>query len=122
MSRAVPVGEVRPFGDRALLIGTADPPAGRDLAALLGRARAMSDVEVVCGHSTVGVIMRDPDASLGPVRAAAHDAVAVAASPEAPHAGADTGRLVTIPCAFEGPDLAEVAALAGFSTDEVVRC
>jgi len=35
MTRSVPVGAVRPFGDRALLIGVDDPAAGRALVASL---------------------------------------------------------------------------------------
>ncbi len=32
-----------------------------------------------------------------------------------------TGRMLTVPCAFDGPDLAEVAAAAGCAPSEVVR-
>ena len=38
MMRSVPVGEVRRLGDRAFLIGAADPASGRALAGALGRA------------------------------------------------------------------------------------
>ncbi len=120
MTRSVPVGEVRPFGDRALLIGVADARAGRTLAAALAYALGGADVEVVVGMATVGVVARDPDAELAVLRAVVRDTLD--AEPVAgPMAEATVvGRLVTIPCAFDGPDLAEVAALVGCSSDEVV--
>ncbi|HWD55873.1 MAG TPA: carboxyltransferase domain-containing protein [Acidimicrobiales bacterium] len=120
MTRSVPVDEVRPFGDRALLIGVDDARAGRRLAAALGHALGGADVEVVGGVATVGVVARDPDAELGALRAVVHDTLGAARAPDATDVGASAGRLVTIPCAFDGPDLAEVAALAGRSGDEVV--
>jgi KipI family sensor histidine kinase inhibitor len=120
VTRSVPVDEVRPFGDRALLIGVDDARAGRRLAAALGHALGGADVEVVGGVATVGVVARDPDAELGALRAVVHDTLGAARAPDATDVGASAGRLVTIPCAFDGPDLAEVAALAGRSGDEVV--
>ena len=111
MTRSVPVGEVRPFGDRALLIGVDDPRGrARRWRRRSSRRCVGADVELVCGLATVGVVTRDPDAALG---AAARPSSATS-SPRrpapAPDAGAaPPGRLVTIPCAFDGPDLAEVA-------------
>ena len=116
MTRSIPVGAVRPFGDRALLIGVDDPAAGRALAASLDGP----GVEVVCGLATVGVLARDPGTSLAALTAAVQtvrDAPPKASWGEG--AGAD-GRVLTIPCAFDGPDLDEVAGLAGLSRDEVV--
>ena len=56
MNRSVPVGEVRPFGDRALLIGVADPVDGRVLARAIARTPELGDaVEGVGGVATVMV-------------------------------------------------------------------
>jgi KipI family sensor histidine kinase inhibitor len=120
MTRSVPVGEVRPFGDRALLIGVADARAGRTLATALAHALGGADVEVVGGMATVGVVARDPDADLGELRAVVRDTVGAAPVVDPVAEATVVGRLVTIPCAFDGPDLAEVAALVGYSSDEVV--
>jgi KipI family sensor histidine kinase inhibitor len=123
MTRSVPVGSVRRFGDRALLIGVEDPVAGRTLVASFERALLGFDVELVCGLATVCVLARDPDAALAPLTAAVR---AVLGAPPAlvrdddGDGAAGGGRLVTIPCAFDGPDLDEVAGLAGLSRDEVV--
>jgi KipI family sensor histidine kinase inhibitor len=116
MTRSVPVGSVRPFGDRALLIGVADPAAARALAASLERARLGPGVELVCGLATVGVLARDPALPLDAVRDV------VGSHPDlVPGAGsAEAGRLVDIPCAFDGPDLDQVAGLTALSRDEVV--
>jgi KipI family sensor histidine kinase inhibitor len=120
MMRSVPVGEVRRLGDRAFLIGTADPASGRALARALEQALAETgDVEMVCGFATVAVLLSDPDTELEPVRAvAAH----VTAAFLAQDAGVPPppGRLLTIPCTFDGPDLSEVAALVGCDPDAVV--
>ena len=120
MTRSIPVGAVRRFGDRALLVGVDDPAAGRALVASLESALGGLDVELVCGLATVGVLARDPDAALGALTAAVHDVLsappAVSADGDAPGAG----RLLTIPCAFDGPDLDDVAGLTGLPRDEVV--
>jgi len=119
MTRSVPVGEVRPLGDRALLIGAADPAAGRVLARALQAALAgVGEVEVVCGFAAVAVLLADPDAEMEPVAAAAARVAArhAAAAPEAQ----PVGRRVTIPCTFDGPDLPEVAASLRCAPDAVV--
>jgi KipI family sensor histidine kinase inhibitor len=123
MTRSVPVGELRDLGDRALLIGVEDAPAGRALAAALRRQLADGDgtatgVEIVVGFATVLGCLIDPAAELEALRAAVARAQADAA-----HGARDadgTGRLVTIPCVFDGPDLAEVAASTGLRAQEVV--
>ncbi len=81
MTQSVPVGEVRPLGDRALLIGVADPAAARTLAAALAPALAAGDVEVVCGLATVGVLVRDADAALDPLRAVVREVLDATAGP-----------------------------------------
>ncbi len=117
MTQSVPVGEVRFLGDRALLIGAADPAAGRALASALEGPLRGIDAEVVCGFASVAVVLNDPDGELDAVRAAVRDALAVASDRDA---AVPDGRLVTIPCVFDGPDVAEVAALAGCRDDEIV--
>jgi KipI family sensor histidine kinase inhibitor len=119
MMRSVPVGEVRRLGDRALLIGAADPASGRALAGAVERALGdTGDIEVVCGFATVAVLLRDPDTDVEAVRAVA--AQVAVAFPAASAGEESAGRLVSIACTFDGPDLAEVAALAGCHPDAVV--
>jgi len=118
--RSVPVGEVRRLGDRAFLIGTADPASGRALAGALEQALAEAGgVEMVCGFMTVAVLLTEPDADLDPVRAVVEEVVA-AFPAQGGADGAQPGRLVTIPCTFDGPDLSEVAALVGCDPGAVV--
>jgi KipI family sensor histidine kinase inhibitor len=123
MTRSIPVGAVRPFGDRALLIGVADPTSARALATSLDTALLGSGIELVCGLATVGVLARDPGTDVAALSAAVH-AVLDASPPGSPGSPGDgtgvAGRVVTIPCAFDGPDLDQVAGLAGLSRDEVV--
>ena len=120
MKRSVPVGEVRRLGDRAFLIGSADPASGRALARALAAALAESgEVEVVCGFATVAVLVSDRDAELEAVRAVALQVVAARAVPD-DGGGEPAGRLVRIPCTFDGPDLPEVAALVGCDPGAVV--
>ncbi len=118
MTRSIPVGEVRPLGDRAFLIGVADAAAGRVLArALQGPLAGVADV--VCGAATVMVGAADPDADLRSVRATAEEVLADGTGGAAPHDPVAPGRLVTVPCRFDGPDLEEVAALARCRPGEV---
>jgi KipI family sensor histidine kinase inhibitor len=118
MTRSVPAGEVRPLGDRAFLIGVADAAAGRALARALATSVA-GEADVVCGSATVMVCATDPDAELGSVRAAAEVVLAELPRGAVPDDAGGSGRLVTVPCRFDGPDVEEVAALAGCSAAEV---
>jgi KipI family sensor histidine kinase inhibitor len=118
MTPSIPVEEVRLLGDRAFLIGVADAAAARALAGELTAALG-GEAEVVCGAATVMVHATDDDAELGPVLALAD---AVRGSPERRAAAehpVDPPRVVTIPCRFDGPDLEQVAALAGIRADEL---
>jgi KipI family sensor histidine kinase inhibitor len=119
MTRSVPVGTVRPFGDRALLIGVEDAAAGRTLAGLLERAGLGGEAELVCGLATVSVLARGPGAELAPLLDAVRDVVGREPAPGEGDAAAAGGRVVTIPCAFDGPDLDEVARLTALAADEV---
>ena len=70
MTRSIPDGEVRPLGDRAFLIGVADPASGRALGrALEARLADTGAVEVVCGFATVMVSLADHDLEPGPLLA-----------------------------------------------------
>lgn len=120
MTRPLPVGEVRPFGDRALLIGVADPAASRALSAALARVCADGEAEVVGGRSTVCVLARDPDVELAPLRESVAEVVASSSTNVGAEDVMGAMRTLTVPCAFDGPDLAEVAALAGCRTEDVV--
>ncbi len=118
MTRSVPIGEVRPLGDRAFLIGVADAAAGRGLARALETVLA-GVADVVCGAATVMVGDPDPDADLRSVRATAEEVLAERTGGAAPHDPVAPGRLMTVPCRFDGPDLEEVAALARCRPGEV---
>ena len=123
MTRSVPVGELRHLGDRALLIGVTDAAAGRILASALRRRLVDTGgpdatVEVVVGFATVLVSLLDDAARLPTLQAAATAALmdVTATDPD----DVVEGRLITIPCAFDGPDLAEVAARTGLRHGDVV--
>jgi KipI family sensor histidine kinase inhibitor len=120
MTRSIPVGAVRPFGDRALLIGVDDPAAGRALVGALERALDSPGIELVCGLATVGVLARDPDTALAPLVDAVRGVLDAAPASFRHEDEAGGGRVVTVPCAFDGPDLDEVARVTGLSSDEVV--
>src|ERR1700683_3781040 len=68
MTRSGPVGEVRPLGDRALLVGVADAPAGRRLGRALERLWTGGAVEIVGGFATVMVALCDPALELHAVQ------------------------------------------------------
>jgi biotin-dependent carboxylase-like uncharacterized protein len=119
LTRSIPVGEVRLLGDRAFLIGVADAAAARAVAEEL-RSVLNGGAEVVCGAATVMVHAADADEALGPMLTLA-DTERGAASGHGARRGppVDPPRTVTIPCHFDGPDLDEVAVLAGVRPDEV---
>jgi KipI family sensor histidine kinase inhibitor len=124
---SVPAGEVRLLGDAALVIGVHDAAEGRALAPALEAALAgagIAGAEVVCGFATVAAVLTETgaraEADLDAARAAV-EALLAAAPVLSASAVSRPGRLVTIPCAFDGPDLDEVAALSRCSPEEVVR-
>ncbi len=122
MTRSVPVGDVRLLGDRALLVGVADPAAARALVPALEDALAQAGItgtEVVCGFATVAVLVCDPEADLGVARVAV-----VRALSQARPLGTEPGRpnhTVHVPCVFDGPDLDEVASVAGCARADVAN-
>jgi KipI family sensor histidine kinase inhibitor len=126
MRASIPAGEVRPLGDRAFLIGVVDPAAGRALAEQLTEALSGA-AEVVCGAATVMVHATDATAELAALRATATAVCAVPGhqrdrgdAPDKPDTHETPGRLVTVPCRFDGPDLHEVASQAGCGAEAVV--
>jgi KipI family sensor histidine kinase inhibitor len=120
MTRSVPVGEVRLLGDRALLIGVADSAAARALTRALREGLAEAgDLQVVPSFATVAVLLGDDSGDLEAVRAVALRVVAASGRDRVEREEVP-GRLLTLPCVFDGPDLPEVAALAGCPTEQVV--
>jgi KipI family sensor histidine kinase inhibitor len=110
------VGQVRPFGDRGLLIGTEDAAAGHALAQALAAVLAEEHGTVLVGLGTVVVRLAD-----GIDLDVTADAIRKVVAGSAPVQSASApGQLVTIACRFDGPDLREVAELAGLSVPDVV--
>ena len=101
---------VRPAGDRGALLELPDNAAATRAARVL-RAERSDLVDVVLGHTTVLVTWRE---GVEPA-----DLVALVQGSGGPDSS-PAGRLVEIPVAYDGPDLAEVAAMAGISPEEVV--
>ena len=100
---------IRPAGDRGALIELPDSAAAVRVArALAGRSEL---VDVVPGHRTVLVTWAGEGR---PRELEAAVAAALAAGP-AP----EPGRRIEIPVVYDGPDLDEVARLAGLSPEEV---
>jgi KipI family sensor histidine kinase inhibitor len=103
--------ELRPVGDRALLLELADNAAAVRVAARL-RAERPDLVDVVPGHRTVLVTWSGARAPTG-LEQLAGDALAEAEMP--------VGREVAIAVTYDGPDLDEVAQLTRLSPEEVVE-
>jgi KipI family sensor histidine kinase inhibitor len=119
-TRSVPVGEIRPLGDAALLIGVEDATSARALVHAIEESGVAGLRDVVGGLATVMVSFdpeldaQDPDALLAVVR----DLVGLPGGSET--APAPPGKLLTVPTVFDGPDLREVADAAGCSPEAVV--
>ncbi len=108
---------VRPFGDRALLAEVDDLGAVLDLSARLSVARPAGVVDVVPAARSVLVTVDPAVLTL----AAARAWVMGSAAGASPAAGDSASTLVELPTVYAGDDLADVAALLGCSTEEVVR-
>jgi KipI family sensor histidine kinase inhibitor len=96
---------VLPYGDRALLVELPDPAAVGAVRAALERSPLPGQSELVPAARTVLVVL-----DRRPVET---DAAAVGRIPLEPDAGLVATRQVDLPVVFDGPDLAEVAALTG---------
>ena len=113
-SRAPVRWPVRLVGDAAVRLGVAPPGSPPDLAAAIEALGRPEIDDVVVGHESVTVLL---DPVLADPRATAEAlAVLPAVAPE--------GRrpeLHDLPVAFDGPDLAAVAAIVGLSEAEVIQ-
>ncbi len=116
MNPSIPTGDIRPLGDRAFLLGAESAAAARAQAASLPTAEwPVVSVALVCGFSSVLVEVQSPEVDVSAVEAALARPV-----DEGAIGPGRVGRTVTVPCAFDGPDLDDVAALAGCTSDDVV--
>ncbi|WP_208543839.1 carboxyltransferase domain-containing protein [Cellulomonas shaoxiangyii] len=113
---ARPAVRALPYGDDGLLLELADLAAVRAVDAALRAAPPDGVVDVVPAARTVLVRGRSRTRArwADAVRAVGVAAVAGAGT------GAGPGRVVAVPVVYDGPDLDEVAALAGRSAEEVV--
>ena len=105
---------IRPFGEAALLVELGSPELAQALAASLRASPIRGVFEAVPGLETVLVELSQPGAdpdALMPVLEERVASLDVAPEP---------GRAHVIPVVYDGPDLPDVAALAGLTADEVV--
>ncbi len=106
---------VLPAGDRAVLV---EPAAGHSAVhAIADAARAVFGAQltdVVAGHETVLLVFSAQAPPIGAIRDACHVSFSRSAT-ESPRA-----REVEIAVRYDGADLADVAAHAGVSPEEVV--
>ncbi|HZA83034.1 MAG TPA: 5-oxoprolinase subunit PxpB [Actinomycetes bacterium] len=106
---------LRPAGERALLIEVGELDTVHRLHAALRALDPPGVVELVPGYRTLLVVA-------DPARVEALDELAAGlAALELPDAEAVAGEPVEIPVAYDGEDLPEVAELTGLEADEVVR-
>lgn len=105
---------IRPFGEAALLVELGSPERAQALAASLRAAPIDGVVEAVPGLESVLVELSQPGADPDALVAALEDRLA--SLDIAP----GLGRSHVIPVVYDGPDLGDVAAVTGLTTDEVV--
>jgi len=105
---------VRPAGDRALLVEVEDLAAVHRLLAALRAADLPGLVELVPGYRTV-LIQADPD------RLDLDRLAADLPGWPLPSAEAAVGELVEVPVVYDGEDLPAVADHTGLPVEEVVR-
>jgi KipI family sensor histidine kinase inhibitor len=110
---AVPGTTVLPCGDRALLVEVPDAGAVAAVRAALERSPLPGQRELVPAARTVLVVLERAPTEL--------DVAALRRLSPEPAAEAPEGRLVELPVVFDGPDLAEVAALTGRDVPALVR-
>ena len=105
---------VRRAGDRGFLLELATNDEALAVSRALRRELAEALQDVVPGHRTVLVTVRDPGTELG-------DRLSeVAASAALVHED-EPARSASLPVTYDGPDVARVAASTGLSPEEVVR-
>lgn len=106
--------EMRPFGDRAVLVEAASLGDALALRAALAADRPAGVVELVPAARTVLVVV---DPARMPTAAAATWVAGVDPVLDA----AAAGPLVEVPIVYDGPDLADTAALLGVSVEALTR-
>jgi KipI family sensor histidine kinase inhibitor len=106
-----------PAGEAAVLVEVEDSGAVATLAeALAGWTPGRAVLDLVPGARTVLVAFADPAAATGHSASLTALLAGLATRPPV----AEPGRTVVVPVVYDGPDLAEVAALTGLGADEVV--
>jgi len=103
---------VLPYGDRALLVEVADLAAVAAVRGALERAPLPGQRDVVPAARTVLVVLDRRPTDL--------DVAALRRLDAPPPAADEATRTVELPVVFDGPDLAEVAALVGRSVPALV--
>lgn len=117
-TRSVPVGQIRPLGEHALLIGVADALAARTLVRTITASETAGLREVVGGLATVMVAF-DPDtADIDVLEPRLIELMS--ASIDGGSVPPDEGALMVVPCIFDGEDMAGVAEAAGCGPEDVV--
>jgi len=132
-TRSIPVGEIRRLGDHALLIGVESPTAARRLTKAVHASGIGGLTEVVGGFATVMVAVDprvdevDVDVDVDALRPLLTRLIESSTAAESmAEAGVESeeseeGNLVVIPCAFDGPDLDEVADIVGCTREDVIE-
>jgi KipI family sensor histidine kinase inhibitor len=127
-SRSIPVGEIRRMGDHALLVGVSDPVAARRLVRAVNASGLPHVAEVVGGLATVLVVFDpgedDPDRHRPRLLELARVTEQLFGDGDEDGGVGEDGEgstLLVIPSVFEGPDLEEVAAVAGCTPERVVE-
>jgi len=118
-----PGPRISPLGDAGLTITFADRLDDRAhgqvtaLSAALRRHPFPGMVEAVPAYVTLSILYRPSEIDFATLR----DLVRRALADQAEATPAPIGRLVEIPVAYDGPDLAEVAEATGLDADEVIE-
>ena len=105
---------IRPVGDRGLLVEVEDLATVHRLTAALGAAGLPGVVDIVPGYSTV-LVTGDPD------RFDLAHLAGTLPSWELPPAESVPSRLVEVDVVYDGEDLDEICRLTGLAADEVIR-
>ena len=131
MSRSIPVNQIRYLGDLAVLVGVEDARVARELVRSLTELALPGVLEVVGGLSSVliefdrGMTWEEQGAQWGGL--AEHLALTLPSGKRelqawrAERKGVLAGKLITVPCVFDGPDLDEVAELSACTPAQVVE-
>jgi KipI family sensor histidine kinase inhibitor len=114
--RSIMTINLRPAGDRALLLETGDPRTTVAVAEIL-RAAALPEVEHLVPAAATVLVQVARGTDLDPFGRQLLDLAAGAESAEQ-DTGAENGLI--IPVTYDGPDLADVAAASGLSEAEVI--